>query len=85
MMYIHALELIDLAIKKDLVTVKDNKVAVYRNGAGDREEGWYLEEKESVAQELMKDEKGQEILFNALKEKGVEFNPTDYSWLNTPS
>ncbi|PLS19106.1 hypothetical protein CVD28_01480 [Bacillus sp. M6-12] len=79
MIYIQALELLNVAVKHDLVGERDGKVIVYRKGTSQSNEGFYLEEKDTVAKELMKDEKGQTTLIQALKEKGVDFVPTDYS------
>lgn len=50
-----------------------NNVLVYRSAGEFVPEGWYSENAHTVAQELMEDVEGQQILLNALKEKGVEF------------
>lgn len=79
MRYIDALGLINKAIKAELLQEEKGGVLVYRAKSVQSPEGWYLEEKDTVAKELMKDEAGQKMLMEALKEKGMEFVPTDYT------
>lgn len=81
MWYIHAIELINLAIKNDVLKEKDGGAFVYRNNSDTSPEGWYLEDKDTIAYELMEDEEGQKLLIEALKDKNIEFKPTDFSWL----
>lgn len=81
MIYINALELIDLCIEHSLLKEKNDKVFIYRAETPNSKEGWYLTDKDTVAKELMNDKAGQKTLINALKEKGVEFKPTNYSWM----
>lgn len=81
MWYIHTIELINIAIKNDVLKEKDGNVFVYRNGSDTSPEGWYLEDKEMLAHELMEDEKGQKFIIEALKDKNIEFQPTDFSYL----
>lgn len=81
MKYINALELINLAIKNGIIKEKDEKVFVYRKGTEKKKAGWYLEEKDLVAKELMKDKNGQEIIISELKKRNINFVLTDYSWI----
>jgi len=81
MIYINALELVNMAIKNDLLKVKEGKVFVYKAKTTQNKEGWYLEDKNTIAQELMRSESGQSTIIEALKEKGLLFVPTDYSFL----
>lgn len=78
MIYINALNLINLCVKNKLLIEKDGKIFIYRNATLENEEGWYLDEKDFVAKELMNDEKSQRILIDALKKKNVNFIPKDY-------
>jgi hypothetical protein len=78
MIYINALELINACVKNDILVEEKGYVFVLRKG----KKGWCPTDKDLLAKELMKDEKGQKRLISALKEKNVEFTPKDYSWLN---
>jgi hypothetical protein len=78
MAYIDALKLINLAIENDLLGEQEGKVFVYRAATSRSEEGWYLDDKDIVAKELMNDEKGQKTIIEVLKEKGVSFVPKEY-------
>lgn len=82
MLYINALELINLAIQNDFLKEENGKVFVFRSKTSQSKEGWYLEDKDAVCKELMKDEKGQKVIIQALKDKGIDFVMTDYSWLS---
>lgn len=82
MIFINALELINQCIEHNLLKEEDGKVFVYRNGTEKHKEGWYLTDKDILAKELMQDKEGQEILISALKEKNIEYTPTDFSWLS---
>ena len=79
MIYLNALELINEAVKNDILEEKEGQILVYRKGTSQSKEGWYLSDKDIVAKELMNDEKGQGLLISALKQKNVEFKPTDCS------
>lgn len=78
MFYIHALELINLAIEHEILIEQDGGVVVYRDASETMKEGWYLEDKNTLAHELMESKEGQDIIISALKEKNVEFKPTKY-------
>lgn len=81
MIYINALELINACIENEILVEKDGGVFVYRNASANSKEGWYLDDKDILAKEIMADTEAQNALISALKEKGVEFIPTDYSWM----
>lgn len=83
MLYINALELINVSIKNNLLDEIEGKIHIYRNGTSESEPGWYLEEKDIVAKELMNDKKGQKLIISLLKKRNVDFTPTDYSWLSS--
>lgn len=55
-------------------------IPVYREASPDHPEkypeGWYLQTKDAIIQELLWDEEGIGILLNALEEKGVQFVPS---------
>lgn len=75
MLYINALELINLAIEHGVLEEKDGGVFVKR---GEPKKGWHLSNKDSVAKELRIDKHGQEALITALKKLNVTFIPKDY-------
>lgn len=78
MYYINAKRLADLAVEHKILAEQDGCIAVYREAGADPEEfpeGWYLEDKEEVYQEVMRSEDAQTVLIGALKEHGVEFIP----------
>ena len=80
MFYINAKSLVLLAVKHEVLQELHGMIPLYRHAGSPPEvcpEGWYLEDIEDVAQDLMHDEEGQNTLINALKEKGVEFQPLD--------
>ena len=81
MKYINALELINLAVKNGMIKEKDGKIFICRKGTEKKKAGWYLEEKDLVAKELMKDENGQEIIISELKKRNINFVLTDYFWI----
>lgn len=82
MIYINALELINLCVKNGILQERDGEIFTYRSGTPKSKEGWYLTDKDLVAKEVMNDEDAQNQLIAALKEKNVEFTPTDFSWLS---
>lgn len=80
MFYINARNLLTLAVKHGVLQEVHGMIPIYHNTGNPPEvfpEGWYLEDIEDVAQDLMHDEEGQKALINALREKGVEFEPID--------
>lgn len=85
MIYINALELINVSVENNILKEKEGKIFVYRAGTPKSKAGWYLSEKDFVAKELMNNEKGQRLLISALKEKNVDFVPKDYSWMSSHS
>lgn len=78
MMYINSLNLINLCVKHNILKEKDGNIFVYRSKTETSKEGWYLEPKDMLAQELKDDKKGQETLISALKEKNIKFQPNTY-------
>lgn len=74
MRFIEALNLINLCVKHKVLAEMDGGIAVYRNGTKTSPEGWYLERKEDLAQELMHDHQGIEALTTKLQELNVETN-----------
>ena len=83
MLYITALELINLAIENGVLMEQEGMIVVYRDASPTSEEGWYLEDKDTLAKELKESKEGQEAIISALREKNIEFKPTDYSWLDS--
>jgi len=81
MLYINALELIDLSIKNNLLKEENGKVFVYRKGTFKNKEGIYLCEKDAITKELMNDIVGQNTFISALEK--IDFIPIDYSWLKS--
>lgn len=79
MMYIKALELVNLALENEILHEKDGYIAIYRTFT-DREDGWYLTPKEHVIQNLMRSEHGQSLIIDKLSSKGIDFVPeyTEY-------
>lgn len=77
MRFIEALNLINLCVKHKVLAEMNGGIAVYRNGTETSPEGWYLERKEDLAQELMHDHQGIKILTDKLQELKVE---TDSIW-----
>lgn len=80
MFYINAKNLLLLAVKHGVLQELHGMIPIYRAAGSPPElfpEGWYLENIEDVAQDLIHDEVGQKTLINALQEKGVEFQPID--------
>ena len=71
MRFIDALNLIELCVEHEVLAEIDGGIAVYRNGTETSPEGWYLERKEDVAQELMHDPEGITLLTAKLEELGV--------------
>ena len=82
MKYIEALRLIDISVKSGVIKELEGKIFVYREGTPYSREGWYLDEKDTVAKELMKNKQGKEILVDELLLNNREkLEPTDYLWL----
>ncbi|MDF2880247.1 MAG: hypothetical protein K0R54_804 [Clostridiaceae bacterium] len=80
MIYINAIELINLCIEHDILKEENGEVPVYRQGTPKSKEGWYLTDKDTLAKELMNDEDGQNMLISVLKEKNVEFKPSHFDF-----
>lgn len=78
MIYINALELINACIENNILYEDRGYVLVARTG----HQGLSPTDKDTLAKELMNDEKGQEILISELKKRNVEFIPTNYSCFN---
>lgn len=76
MKFIHALELIDLCVKNEILQDVNGVIPVYRERNADNKEGWYLIRKHDLAQELMRDVEGEKLLISSLKEKNVDFLPS---------
>ena len=77
MNYISALDLTNLCIKHEILVEKEGLVCVYREGRGSYKEGWYLEEKDTVAKCIMSDKDVANLLITELSKKGVIFVPKD--------
>ena len=80
MWYIDALFLINLCVKHGILQSRGSCVFIYRDAGANPEEspeGWYLEQIDDVACELMNDEEGQRALISALQERGVAFRTVD--------
>ena len=73
MKYIDCLNLIDMSIKFDILKEQEGKVFVFRNKGKTVPKGWFLEDKDEVAKELMEDSIGQEVLIKALEKQGFNF------------
>lgn len=73
MKYIDCLNLINMSVQYDILKEQDGKVFVYRDAGTKFPEGWFLEDKYIVAKELMEDNFGQELLIDALKKQGINF------------
>lgn len=79
MFYIDAQTLVNKSIEYEILKAVEEGVFVYRLASSVSEEGWYLEEKDTVIRELMSNESGQQELIKALKDRGFNFTPTDRS------
>lgn len=79
MLYINSLKLINKAIDNGLLEEIDGRVFIFRGETKDSKAGWWLEDKDTVAKELMRDKKGQDIIISELKKMSVEFVSTDYN------
>ena len=73
MKYIDCLNLINMSIKYDILKEQEGKVFVYRNTGAKLPKGWFLEDKDKIAKELMEDNLGQELLIGALEKQGLNF------------
>lgn len=88
MIYINALELINTCLDHGILKRYFNMdfytgyVYVYKDAGKESKEGWYLENKDTLAKELMDNEEACGLLIDALKEKGIYFKATDYSWMD---
>lgn len=71
MFYIEALNLIDLCLEHGVLSETEGGIPVYRDRSETSPEGWYLESKPDLAQELMHDEDGIVALSLALQQKQV--------------
>ena len=80
MKYINALELIKKAIELSIFGTQDNLVFVKREI--NKEEKWVLQDMESLAQELMVDEKGQKLILRKILKKDPHFKLKDYSYID---
>jgi len=80
MIYINALNLINLAIENEILEELEAKVPVYMAAGTNNKEGWYLIDKDNLSKELMNDKKGQESLILALNDKGVIYSEKSYLW-----
>lgn len=79
MYYINAKRLVDLAVNHHILHTKKNRILVYREAGQDPlqyPEGWYLEDFDTVYQEVMRSQQAQEILVAELAKRGVTF--TEY-------
>ena len=79
MYYIDAICLINECISSNILQLAENnsnQVLVYRLQGTKNPEGWYAENIEDLAQELMYDKEGQDILKKELEKKGIQFEET---------
>ena len=74
MEFTKALEIINLSINYGILIEKDGKVFVYKNLGKNEHRGWFLEDKEDVAKNLISDEITQKALLNALKKEGLNLD-----------
>lgn len=81
MRYIDALNLINLAIKNNILKEEDGKVFVFRSARAENQAGWYLDDKSEIARELAKNVEGQKLLIDSLSGVGVEFKTTKLTYL----
>lgn len=75
MKYIDCLNLINMLVQCNILKEQDGKVFVYRDAGTKLPEGWFLEDKDKIAKELMEDNLGQEFLIDVLKKQGINFKP----------
>lgn len=79
MLYVDARELLETAVTHGLVSQVTIDgivcVVVYISG-GEMPDGMYPVPKEETIQSLMRDDEGIKAIYDALKEKGVEFKPS---------
>lgn len=76
MTFFDAFNLLMMATNHGIVHREGSMVFVYRQAGSPPEEnpeGWYKENITDIAQELMNDEEGQQVLIDALRKKGIEF------------
>jgi len=76
MPFINCLNLLNLCLEHDILVAHEGLIFVQH------ENGPALWEKELLAQELMQDEEGQEVLLKALADKKVTFHPFDFTMLD---
>ena len=87
MLYFDCKELVEAAVEHGILQQEEKDgekyVAMYMGEGEQGAEGWYMVEKEDVIQMLMRDDEGINCLYDALKEKGVAFQPSlDLEMLN---
>lgn len=71
-----AFNLVSLCVENGILQEQDGGIFIYRTSGSDPSEfpeGWYLEDKTSVCQELMEDTEGTEFLVKELANKGIKF------------
>lgn len=71
MKYIDCLNLINSAIDAGILRVQNGLVLVYCSAGKNCPEGWYGYSKEDLAQKLMSDKEGQNVLITALNKCSV--------------
>lgn len=77
MTYFQCIKLLEACIKNGVLASDPdaaNRLLVYRGAGKTAPEGWYSEPVMMVAQELLDDHDGQQLLLKRLKEEGIEFN-----------
>lgn len=77
MTYFQCIKLLEACIKNGILAVDpadSNCILVYRQAGETSPEGWYSEAVMSAAQELLDAPKGQQLLLEQLKKKGIEFD-----------
>lgn len=83
MLCIDVLALVDLCCEHNILKQYNGRILVYRSGGADCSEGWYLETREDICNELMSDEEGITFLRNELAERGIKFEERGHEMLNS--
>lgn len=81
--FYNCIRVIDTLIKGNVLMKdpnRENSVLIYRAGSEKHPEGWYSENIHDAARELSRDAEGQEIVLNAIKERGISFEIQEPFW-----
>jgi len=84
MLFIDALELLNICIENGVLHGEKNKYAdVYHEAGETLPEGWYRHDIQDLAQEIMRQDEVILMLAGELKLKGIEFKPSfDWEFFN---